>query len=243
LASDTSRKKVILFDPAESTSLLADLLERMNFEVQSHADAAGLAELAGDSTADLLILNLSLLGESYKEVTARLGELDLGTGDAPPAIALTDLLLTEEACARLETYGLNAVLPSQAPLMELIFTVNRLLFPRMHELRRYTRVFGGFPVQFRYEKEWRDGEIYNISQQGAFIQCQNPPPENTRLQVQFLLPGRESPLKASAFVNWVNSPIERNDILSPSGVGISFLTLNQEDITSLDLFVSHRQPG
>ena len=104
-------------------------------------------------------------------------------------------------------------------------------------------VFGGFPIQYKQQDEWRDGKVYNISREGAFIQCDDPPPENTRIEVRFVLPGREDRTRVAANVNWVNSPETETDSLAPCGMGIRFLVLNREESTSLEQFVSERVNG
>jgi hypothetical protein len=58
-----------------------------------------------------------------------------------------------------------------------------------------------------------------------------------------MLPDQDTPLEAQAVVNWANQSPEAPSNLSPRGVGVSFLTLNQEDCTSLDRFVASRANG
>ncbi len=245
MAKRAKRKKIALFDPAEQTrKLLEELLTGMGFQVEAHAEASSLSKCTkGVKAVDLLVISLSLLGDTYKQVTENLVNLNLSAASTSPVVAISSLSLSQEALSRLEQEGIQAVLSSEAPLMELIFIINHLLFPKIRELRKYTRVFGGFPVQFLHQEQWRAGEVYNISREGAFIQTDDPPPENTRLEVRFLLPDQDAPLQAQAFVNWVNHAQEDLDRLSPRGIGVSFLTLNLEGCTSLDRFVASRANG
>lgn len=243
--SSAERKKVAVFDPEErSRTLMGKLLERLGYEVELHRTSRKIPSRSrGEKTVDLLIVNLSVFGDTYQQVTDQMVTLQLADREAPPLIAVTTLRISQDARERLEQLGARAVLSHQSQLMELMFTVNRLLFPKIRELRRYTRVFGGFPIRFLHQEQWREGEVHNISQEGAFIQCQNPPEENSKLQVRFVLPGLDNPIQVQAHVNWVHKPAGKPDLLSPEGMGVSFLTLNQEESTFLDKFISGRVNG
>ncbi|MBW1871462.1 MAG: PilZ domain-containing protein [Deltaproteobacteria bacterium] len=239
----TSRqKKVAVFEPVEhSRTLLGEVLENLSYKVELHKSATKISGRArGDKIVDLLIINLSLLGETYQEVTKQLEQLNLAGDEVPPIICLTTLRVSQDARNRLEQLGADIVFLQSAPFMELMFAINRLLFPKIRELRQYTRVYCGFPMQFFYQNEWQEGAVYNLSHQGAFIQCESPPPENTRLQVRFILPGTNNTLQVEAHVNWANDPGAIQDQLSPHGMGVRFLVMNQEESTSIDLFISER---
>ena len=246
MSSSAERKKVAVYDPEErSRNLLGKLLERLGYDVELHRTSQKISSRTkGDKAVDLLIINLAVFGETYQLVTERMEDLKLAKKKKiPPVIAVTTLRLSQDARERLEQLGAGAVLARNAQLMDLMFTVNRLLFPKIRELRRYTRVFGGFPVRFLHENQWREGEVFNISQEGAFIQCESPPEQDAKLQIRFVLPGLETPIEVQAHVNWVHKPTGKLDLLSPEGMGVNFLTLDQEDSTLLDNFIAGRVNG
>jgi len=245
MSATTKRKLVGVFEPREdSRELLGKVIEGMGYDVELHHSETKLPRRSrGSKAVDLLVINLHIFGDSYNEVTGKLEELDLAASGCPPSVMLTSLKLSQEARERLEKLGGHTVLSPSAPFMELMFAINRLLFPKIRELRTYTRVYGGFPIQFLHGGEWHQAEVYNISRQGAFIQCDKPPPENTRLEVRFVLPGRSSELEVPAHVNWVNDPGAGVDPLSPNGMGVRFLVLSQEDSQSIDRFIHARVNG
>jgi uncharacterized protein (TIGR02266 family) len=253
MSPSAERKKVAVYDPEErSRNLLGKLLERLGYDVELHQTSQKISSRTkGNKAVDLLIINLSVFGETYQQVTEQMEGLKLTAKkkrkkkekEIPPVIAVTMLRLSQDARERLEQLGAKAVLAHNAQLMDLMFTVNRLLFPKIRELRRYTRVFGGFPVRFRHEDQWREGEVFNISQEGAFIQCKSPPEQDAKLQIRFVLPGLETPIEVQAHVNWVHKPAGKLDLLSPEGMGVNFLTLDQEDSTLLDNFIAGRVNG
>ena len=245
MTAGTQEKKIVaIFDPVKrSRELIGEVLGGMGYQVKLHTTDRKIPALVRGRDADLIVVNLSVFGADYTEVVAGLEGLGLGGDDRPPMVAVTSLNISQEARERIEQLGAGIVLDQRAPFMELIFSVNLLLFPKIRELRHYTRVFGGFPIQYLHTGEWHAGKVYNISRQGAFIQCDNPPVENTRLDVRFVLPGREDRITVAASVNWVNTPATGSDSLAPYGMGIMFLVLNREESTSLDQFISKRVNG
>jgi CheY-like chemotaxis protein len=245
MSSSAERKKVAVYDPEErSRNLLGKLIERLGYEVELHRTSQKISSRTrGDKAVDLMIVNLSVFGETYQQVTEQMEKFKLARKKAPPVVAVTTLRISQDARERLEQLGARAVLSRNAQLMDLMFTVNRFLFPKIRELRRYTRVFGGFPVRFLYQEQWREGEVFNISQEGAFIQCKSPPEQDAKLQIRFVLPGLETPIDVQAHVNWVHRPAGKLDLLSPEGMGVNFLTLDQEDSSLLDNFIAGRVNG
>lgn len=244
MGSGSERKKVAIFDPRErSRKRISELLVGMGYKVHMHQSPQKLVErIRGEKPVDLCIVNLAILGQTYQEAVTGLQDLGLAPG-TPPVIALTDLHLSGEARRRLDELGVAIALGRQAPVLELLFAVNRLLFPKIRELRRYARVFGGFPVQYLHEGQWRQAQVYNISQEGAFIQCDQPPAEDTRMQVRFVLPESDVPIECNVCVNWVNDPDNTQDHLSPRGMGVHFLAMDQAESTSLERFIAERVNG
>ena len=239
--TDQKKKWVAAFDPDErSQKVVGQLLQNLGYRVEMHTDTEQLSSrLQGSKRPDMVFVHLSILGNNYQEVIEGLSALDLK--DSAPLLAVTVLNLADDARKRLEKLGCDVVLSRQAPLMELMFSINRLLFPKIRELRRYTRVFGGFPVEFDQEGERRQAEVYNLSREGAFIQLEEPPKEGTRLKLSFSLADEGSPIEVETVVNWVNAPEGGGDPLSPAGIGVSFLTLNNQETTTLERFIAHRE--
>ena len=245
-ASDQQRKTVAVFDPeARSRAVIIPMLEGLGYAVDEHHTAEGLLERAsGEGRADVVFLHLAVFGDTYQTVTQGLASLGLASLPEPPAVlAISALKISEEARSRLRQLGCTEVLSRQVPLAEVLFAINRLLFPKIRELRRYTRVFGGFPVRFGAGADMADGQVYNLSREGAFVQCAHPPAEGTRIKVQFVLPGLDdAPLEIDALVSWINRDADQGDPLSPSGMGVSFLSMDPTAQTTLGRFIATREP-
>jgi CheY-like chemotaxis protein len=243
VAISTKKKVVAVFDPSErSRNLVKDLLDGMGYQAMLYRATNMLkARVKGSKAADLVIVNLSLWGEDYKEVVEKFAKLNLSSISKTPMIVITSLKISLSGKERLEELGASLVLSLNAPMMELVFGINRLLFAKMRELRKYARVFGGFPIEYEYQGEWKRGEVYNISRQGAFVQCDDPPPGNTRLKVRFILPDQQNCLNAAAYVNWVNETLEGSkEQFTPKGMGVFFLSMNKQEDETLRRFVDQR---
>lgn len=240
------RKTVAVFDPeARSRAVILPMLEGLGYRIDEHHSGQKIASRTrGEKRADLIFVHLAVFGDSYAAVTAGLEALALNAvADRPPLLAISVLKLSPEARQRLLALGCDEVLARQAPLMEVVFAVNRLLFPKYRELRRYSRVFGGFPVEFGDDGGWRSGAVYNISREGAFVQCDQPLAEGQRIQLRFALPGMADALQVAALVSWINPPDAERDALAPVGMGISFLALGNQAQTTLGRFIAARENG
>lgn len=244
--AEQTKKQVSVFDPEErSRAVILPMLERLGYAVDEHHTRKKiLNRCSGNKRADMLFVHLAIFGQTYSEVTEGLEALGLTElEDPPPLLAISVLKLSQEARDRLERLGCSVVLSRQAPLMEVVFSVNRMLFPKMRELRRYTRVFGGFPMKFGQEGDWREGQVYNISREGAFVQTDTPPDGGQRIQVRLILPGLEEAFEVDAIVTWSNPPGEVPDPLSPAGMGINFLSMGTAAQTTLGRFIATRENG
>ena len=245
MAANTEKQKTVaVFDPEQrSRAVIIPMLQSLGYKVDEHHDSKKIINRCKPGKrADLLFVHLAVFGNKYQDVTSGLEELHLGSIEGcPPVLAISALKLSEEAKRSLEKMGCAVVLSRRAPLLEVMFAINRLLFPKIRELRRYSRVFAGFPVQFGDQDEWLDGVVYNISTQGAFVKCDSPPREGTQMQLRFILPQLDVPFEVTAMVSWVNQQDKSADPISPPGMGISFLSLNSEAKATLGRFIEERQ--
>ena len=73
----------------------------------------------------------------------------------------------------------------------------------------------------------------NINEGGLFIETDNPPPTDTRVALQFKLPGSDVPIQARGRVAWVQSPGEDG----PAGMGVEFEHLGHDAHARIDELV------
>jgi len=70
----------------------------------------------------------------------------------------------------------------------------------------------------------------NINEGGLFIETENPPPTDTRVSLQFKLPGSDAPIHARGRVAWV----QPSGTGEPAGMGVEFESLGSEARARID---------
>lgn len=104
------------------------------------------------------------------------------------------------------------------------------------EKRRYPRTDVRWPSTIRTSDRTLQGEIRNISMDGAFICCQNPPePGETFCMLTKSPKGRR--LMAINKVAWLGSDVPAGDTMS-QGMGARFITISNESRRFLDEVVA-----
>lgn len=73
----------------------------------------------------------------------------------------------------------------------------------------------------------------NVNEGGLFIETDNPPPTDTRVALQFKLPGADAPIQARGRVAWVQQSGEDG----PAGMGVEFENLGQDAHALIDELV------
>lgn len=79
----------------------------------------------------------------------------------------------------------------------------------------------------------------NINEGGLFIETETPPPTDTRVSLQFQLPGGEGPIKARGRVAWVRDASPEG----PAGMGVEFEHLGPEACSHIDELVRRLRSG
>lgn len=74
----------------------------------------------------------------------------------------------------------------------------------------------------------------NVNEGGLFIETDAPPPMETRVALEFKLPGSDAPIRARGRVAWIRgaSPEE-----GPAGMGVEFEQLGSEARQHIDALV------
>jgi uncharacterized protein (TIGR02266 family) len=73
----------------------------------------------------------------------------------------------------------------------------------------------------------------NINEGGLFIETENPPPPDTRVALQFKLPGSDAPLQARGRVARVQVASEDG----PAGMGVEFENLDHDAHARIDALI------
>jgi uncharacterized protein (TIGR02266 family) len=73
----------------------------------------------------------------------------------------------------------------------------------------------------------------NINEGGLFIETESPPPADTRVVLNFQLPGSEEPIRARGRVAWVQGASDEG----PAGMGVEFEQLSPDARRYIDSLV------
>ena len=73
----------------------------------------------------------------------------------------------------------------------------------------------------------------NVNEGGLFIETDNPPPTDTRVALQFKLPGTDAQIQARGRVAWIQPSGEDG----PAGMGVEFENLGQDAHALIDELV------
>lgn len=76
---------------------------------------------------------------------------------------------------------------------------------------------------------------HNISVSGMFLVTTDPLPENTRLKLQFQIPGVKDKIRVTGEVTWCREHEERPPFFP--GMGIRFLEITEKDRGCIEQFV------
>ncbi|HEV8323539.1 MAG TPA: PilZ domain-containing protein [Myxococcota bacterium] len=235
------QRSILLADPLVPVRrFMKKTLVAMGYAVTEADDLAGLA--AGAGAADLVVVSAGLLQGAQAD--AELQKLrDAGVVPADrPVILLSDRTAGDEP-GRVRAAGPQTWLARSASVLEVIFTVNELLFPEGAATRAYGRAYGGFEVEFTPAgaPARAVGLIYNLSRTGAFVETTRLAAGGERLALQLRLPDHERPVELGAEVVRVNAPGAARDRFSPSGFAVKFVDVDAARAATLDRFVdSHR---
>lgn len=73
----------------------------------------------------------------------------------------------------------------------------------------------------------------NINEGGLFIETETPPPTDTRVALQFQLPGCDQPIQARGRVAWIRPASDEG----PAGMGVEFEQLGSDARRHIDSLV------
>jgi uncharacterized protein (TIGR02266 family) len=229
------RKEVLVADGTAARLVLVELFNRLGCSTRSVVDADALTEdLAAGKPLDLLVLSLRLVRTEPALALAAFRDAGL----------TASIILSGDASADrpvgVRALGEKALIAEGAQLSELVFAATELLFAHDAELRRYTRVFGGFSVLYMGPSaaKWSKGEIFNLSREGAFVETSSPLPVGTKVRLQFRLPLAKETIELRAEVARVNPP---SSFGAPPGMGLKFTHVTHRDEDSLTRFLTHKR--
>jgi CheY-like chemotaxis protein len=137
---------------------------------------------------------------------------------------------------RIRESGCDGVLHKPVDRNEFL-AVGRNFLPEVD--RRYRRVPCQMTVDFSIDGKPFQGQGYNISLSGIYIQYRELIPNKARLELSFLLPNiSPDPIECWSVVTWGNFGFPRGKLDMPQGFGVEFKLLNPHQIKTIERFIA-----
>ena len=152
-------------------------------------------------------------------------------------LVLTGIFRSKKEIERLKQLGAKGYIYKSAPVEEILFRVNRVLFPVGQDTRKYPRVPVNIAVEYRLNSMWHHAYSSTLGGNGLFIRTVNPPEEGLGIVVKFNLPNVGRVVQAEGTVVWSNEYDAASRKTSFPGMGIQFDSINEEDRLHIERFV------
>lgn len=149
------------------------------------------------------------------------------TADIPVLAISSDY--REEHLESLKRLGATGYLNKKIPLEDIMFRINRILYPEKEDLRMSPRVEDNIFIRYRVNGSRFSGYSFNISSGGLFIRTIVPPPEKTKVRLSFNLPRNGKFIRAGGIITWRNKYRPDTQTSYPPGIGVKFTNLPSND--------------
>lgn len=219
-------KRILVADDNEAVRImLEDILNEAGYKVSTSQDGQETFEALQRDAFDVVILDLLMPHKSGFEILEWLK----GQKSRPTVIVLTGIFRSPKEIERLRLLGAKGYIYKSAPVEEILFRVNRVLFPQGSDTRKYPRVPVNISVEYRLNSRWHQAYSSTLSGNGLFIRTINPPEQGSPIYVKFVLPEAGKMVHAEGTVVWSNEYDVASRKTSFPGMGIEFQKINDSD--------------
>jgi len=234
LGIDTYLKRILVADDNEAVRvMLEDILSEAGYKVETAVDGLETFNMLRKEEFDLVILDLLMPQKSGFEILEWLSWQD----SHPMVLVLTGIFKSPKEIDRLKQLGAKGYIYKSAPVEEILFRVNRVLFPLEKDTRKYARVAVNIPVEYRLNAYWHQAYSSTLSENGLFIRTINPMERGTSIWVKFTLPELDRVVQAAGIVVWSNEYDSIGRKTSLPGMGIIFNEIEEGDRRALMEFI------
>lgn len=208
--------------------LLREMLSAAGYEVHLASDGMECVRLAREEIPELSLVVLDVFMPRLDGFgVLRALKEDPGTARIP-VLAVTANYRERDAL-ELRRLGATGLLNKNLPLEEILFRINRILYPDKDAIRANPRVVENILVRYQIDESLFTGYSFNISTGGVFIRTVAPPVENTCLELSFNLPRTGTAIRTSGTVVWRNEYRADAPMAYPPGIGVKFTAIEQRD--------------
>ncbi|MBI3398973.1 MAG: response regulator [Deltaproteobacteria bacterium] len=150
-------------------------------------------------------------------------------------LAITGVYETTSVMERLKKLGAEGLMTKAFTPEEIVFRVNKALFPDKAAKPIDPRIPVSFPVDFSIGDVTSTGYLLNISASGMFLHTKKTIFPGTVLHIRFTLPGSDKLLNIKGIVKWCTQMSGEKSLFG--GAGIQFTKPSPEDRQMLKEFV------
>ncbi len=239
--TDNTKKILIIDDAIFFRGILEKLLAETGYTVLTANNGDEALEIFKNNRndLDLVILDLLVSGkpgiEIIEELRANQSAKEL------KMFVLSGIYNTEWKHNIFEKYNLSGYLNKSTPPEEIIFAINRLLYPEDKNTRGSERAPISLLIEYRINDSVFNGYLYTISEGGLFIRTTNIKPVGTELDLAFHLPGMEEITIAKGII--VHVRVLKNgdpSNIHPPGMGVKFISISPIDLDSIKNYVKKK---
>ncbi|MBZ0220724.1 MAG: response regulator [Candidatus Methylomirabilis sp.] len=232
-----SRTVLVADDSVFFRTKLSDILVEAGHKVRLVKDGRELiGELKIDSAGiDLLMLDLQMPDMDGFSVLDWLSRN--GLKGRFPVLVITGAYEPGEVMEKLKSLGADGLMTKGLTPEQIIFRVNRLLFPdKVSVGRPRLRVPVSIPADFSVGEIVKTGYLLNLSETGAFLNTRTELLAGAVLKLRFSVPGSPGVLEARATVKWSTSDVSSKTLFG--GYGVMFTSISDKDLAILREFIS-----
>lgn len=229
-------KTIIIADDSEFFRIkLSDVLTEAGHRVRIVKDGAELIkEIRINSTGiDMIFLDLQMPNIDGFGVLEWIN--DNGLRGKFHILAITGVYDITEVAGRLKELGAEGLITKAFIPEEVVFRVNRILFPHKVAQRGEPRIPVSLPVDFSVGEVSSTGYLLNISESGLFLHARKTLFPGTNLHIRFTLPGSDRLLSIKGVVKWCTQMSGEKSLFG--GAGIQFIHPAPDDQKIIREFV------
>lgn len=208
--------------------LLREMLSTAGYEVLLASDGLECLRVAKKEIEDLSLIVLDVFMPGLDGFGVLKGLKEEPATAHIPVLAVTANYREPDAL-ELRRLGAVGLLNKNLPIEEILFRINRILYPDKQEIRVNPRVVENILVRYQIDESLFTGYSFNISTGGVFIRTVYPPPENTQMELSFNLPRGGKPIRTTGTVVWRSEYRPDAPMDYPPGIGVKFTAIDQQD--------------
>lgn len=224
MGSASIRKRILVADDNEAIRImLDDILQEAGYEVVTAIDGQETQDFLRKQKFDLVILDLLMPKISGFEILEWLQP----QSKKPPVMVLTGIFRSKKEIERLKQLGAKGYIYKSAPVEEILYRVNKVLFPVERDTRKHPRIPVNISVEYKLDSRWLQAYSSTLGGNGMFIRTVNPPQKGVPITVKFTIPEIEKQVQVEGLVAWSNEYDMHSKKTSFPGMGVEFKNLDE----------------